>query len=294
MGRAGSNARQRDFVKIYNSLCSRHNRHQVWQDFVYMIAAAISNAVDKRYAQEREEQYMSIVRKYEAADRNMFPQLFALVVAGMDEMPDQDFLGELYMQLELGNSQAGQFFTPYDLCKAMAMISIDFDLIENELRQNGYVSVNDCACGAGATLIAAAMVMQEKGINYQREAIFVAQDIDYVTGLMCYIQLSLLGCAGYVRIGDTLTDPMTGSILIGDGKSSTWYTPMYFHDVWRVRRTMKSALSCVTAVLPGDPASGAEIPMTRKGKPVEEPLQQATEPAIIAQDKGQMMFDFDL
>ena len=28
--------------------------------------------------------------------------------------------------------------------------------------------------------------------------LFVAQDIDLTVGLMCYIQLSFLGCAGYV------------------------------------------------------------------------------------------------
>ena len=115
-----------------------------------------------------------------------------------------------------------------------------------------------------------------------------------MTGLMCYIQLSLLGCAGYVHIGNTLTDPMTGSILFGDGKSSTWYTPMYFSDAWRIRRALKSALSCVSAAPPADSPPKAGIPMVETPKPVEEPLQQATEPAIVAQDKGQMMFDFDL
>ena len=34
------------------------------------------------------------------------------VVIGMDFNQDQDFLGELYMALELGNDHAGQFSRP--------------------------------------------------------------------------------------------------------------------------------------------------------------------------------------
>ena len=57
--------------------------------------------------------------------------------------------------------------------------------------------------------------------------------------MMCYIQLSLLGCAGYVVIGDSLAHPMTAVDrrgLIPRGEGNVWYTPMYFRDVWHWRR----------------------------------------------------------
>lgn len=41
---------------------------------------------------------------------------------------------------------AGQFFTPYSVCQAMSEISFDPARFEDI----GFVSVNDCACGAGA------------------------------------------------------------------------------------------------------------------------------------------------
>lgn len=95
----------------------------------------------------------------------------------------------------------------------------------------------DPACGAGATLIAAADIMlNEYNVNFQTRALFVGQDIDYTTGLMCYIQMSLIGMAGYVHIGNTLTEPMTGHALFGDGGENTWYTPMYFSGIWEGRR----------------------------------------------------------
>ena len=55
---------------------------------------------------------------------------FAIVVEALERNPDQDFLGRLYMSLELGNHWKGQFFTPYDVCRCMAEITIQ-DNIQN-------------------------------------------------------------------------------------------------------------------------------------------------------------------
>ena len=64
--------------------------------------------------------------------------------------------------------------------------------------------MNDPAAGGGATLIAAANVLREWGINYQRKALFIAQELSEMTALSCYIQMSLLGMPGVVLIGDTM------------------------------------------------------------------------------------------
>ena len=95
-------------------------------------------------------------------------------------------------------------------------------------------------------------------MDYQRNVLFVAQDIDFVTGCMCYIQLSLLGCAGYVVVGDTIVNPSTAlderGLIPVDGEN-VWYTPMYFEDTWHlrrqwflagdfIRRTAAQAVSC--------------------------------------------------
>ncbi len=160
MGRIGSNRAQKEFAKLYDSICGKYSRYEVWQDFVWMAATAMANTVDQLHAPAREKRYMTIIKKYSKETQSVFPQLFALVVTGMEEEPDQDFLGELYMELGLGNSQAGQFFTPYDVCKMMAQCTIRPDELQAELEKKHYVSVNDPACGAGATLVAAAMVLK--------------------------------------------------------------------------------------------------------------------------------------
>lgn len=60
----------------------------------------------------------------------------------------------------------------------------------------------------------------------------VGQDIDEIAALMCYIQLSLLGVAACIKVGNSLTDPMTGN----DSMDNYWFTPIYFSDVWVMRR----------------------------------------------------------
>ena len=187
------------------------------------------------------------------------------------------------IQCVLGNNAGGQFFTPYDICRAMAKITMKRECVLEIIDRQGYVSINDPACGAGATLIAAAEALLQWDINFQQTAIFIGQDIDYGTALMCYVQLSLLGCAGYVRVGNTLTDPMTGNALHGcndannapktckagfgsaalesagfgrAGRASegtgatamTWFTPMWFADRWQSLRFLDCVKRCTDGV----------------------------------------------
>ena len=152
---------QKAFLKIFNSLCGRFNRWQVWQDFVMVTAIEISNATDKQNAPERTKTYQTIISKYSDAEQNKFAELLAEVIMGMEQNPDQDFLGELYMLCELGNSHAGQFFTPYDVCRCMAEITFDPKLHPD---MEGFISVSDPACGAGATLLAFLNVCKRRNI----------------------------------------------------------------------------------------------------------------------------------
>lgn len=109
-------------------------------------------------------------------------------------------------------------------------------------RIRGYISVCDPACGAGATLISAANTMKGLRHNFQNHVLFVGQDIDRGVGMMCYIQLSLLGCAGYICIGNTITNPLTGHILFPQEREGQelWYMPMFGSDVWQWRRIFNS------------------------------------------------------
>lgn len=195
--RAVRGENQQQFCKLFDSLCGRYGRWTIWSDFVVMAAISIANTVDCSRAPKREQTYMAIAKKYKPAELNVFAEMLTKVVLGMEVNSDQDFLGELFMALGLGNDHAGQFFTPYNVCRAMSQMSYGPNLAD-AIEKRGWISVNDPACGAGALLVAFANECTRQHINYQTSVLFVAQDIDYTVGLMCYIQLSLLGCPGYV------------------------------------------------------------------------------------------------
>lgn len=187
-----------------------------------------------RHRDKREALYLEIIKKYNKQEQEVFPELAAQTVLALEENPEQDFLGSIFMSLNLGDEHNGQIFTPYHVCELMAEMTMD-DVIK-KVEQDGYISINDPCCGAGATLIAgihaAKKQLEKANQNYQNHLLIVAQDIDETVALMCYIQLALLGVAGYVKVGNSLTEPMTDN----DNKENYWFTPMYFSNVWVLRR----------------------------------------------------------
>ena len=243
MGKAVRRVRgegQKTIVKLWEGLAGRYSGWEIWQDFIIMSAISIANTLGGPHREAREKEYLTRAGKYTPQEIETFSQMLLEVVKNLDETPDQDFLGDLFMALELGSHWHGQFFTPYSVCRAMAAISCGDDF-KAKVEQQGWISANDPACGAGALLIAFANECRRPGrdINYQTSVLFVAQDIDYLAGCMCYIQLSLLGCPGYVVIGDTLTHPSTARDrrgLIPVDSPQVWYTPMYCSDIWHYRR----------------------------------------------------------
>ena len=199
-----------------------------------MFACSLSNPVDKSHYEEREEHYLKIIRKYHKQEQKLFPELAAQTVLALEKNPEQDFLGGIFMELKLGDEHDGQFFTPYHVCDMMAKIAIGD--ISKEIDQKGYITIHDPCCGAGATLIAgvheARRQLEKQNLNYQNHVLVAAQDIDEVVALMCYIQLSLLGVAAYIKVGNTFTEPITD----GDSTENYWFTMMYFSDIWTTRR----------------------------------------------------------
>lgn len=287
MGRAlhGIREDQKKILRLFDSFSGKHSRWQIWSDFIILSAIAISNQVDLDHAEEREKAYMSLISKYEGNEPKIFGQLFAEMVKAMDNDPDQDFLGEMYMACNLGNDHAGQFFTPYNICALMAEMNVDIAL--EKIEEQGYVAVNDPTCGAGALLVAFANACRKRGIDFQNRVLFTAQDIDYVVGCMCYIQLSLMGCAGHVTIGDTLCNPQTyydTKGLVPRNEENIWYTPMFFSDVWHWRRVWTKADLVVAGLMPQTQESKAEVEAAK-----ELSLEVPAPPEIIKDKKLELL-----
>lgn len=277
---------QRNIVKLFESMSGRHSRWQIWQDWIVMSAIAVSNVCDTVHREKREETYRTLSSKYAESEMNVFSQMLAEMVQGMDENTNQDFLGELFMGLELGNDHAGQFFTPYCICAAMAKINAPD--IPEQVEEKGWIAVSDPACGAGALLVAFANECLEKKINYQTSVLFVAQDIDFVVGCMCYLQLSILGCAGYVVIADSLRYPTVshdsrGLLPVDDGNRDIWYTPFFFRTEWQMRR-----FAAGMDVLSGKSGVKQEDHIADVNKKVEEQVKKpALQPEAVKEESIQ-------
>lgn len=237
---------QGEFSKKIKTLAYSRPLFEVWNDFVMLASCAISNAFDRMNFEQRENLYMRIISKYRDNDRYVFTELLTLTVDALEKNPDQDFLGSIFIELGLANKHNGQYFTPYDVAKAKAEITLGD--VEDTLAKSGAVTIHDSCCGSGALLIASINVARKKlscsGINFQNVVFVSAQDIDPTVAAMCYIQLSLHGVAGHVKVGNALVEPVATT----DYFENYWFTPMYFSDVWRTRRTIAAFMDLIGGI----------------------------------------------
>lgn len=275
------NERQKEFGKTFDSLCGAYSRWEVWNNFISMSAISISNCIDGVHREEREKIFAEIEKRYTPNHMEKFAQLLAITVQALDENPNQDFLGELYMNLNLGNKNSGQFFTPYHICELMSEITSPPETLKAEIEERGWVSVNDPCVGGGAMFIGYANACIKYGVNYQQSVLFVGQDIDPTVAKMAYIQLSLLGCAGYIVIGNSLTEPCVspnGSPLFAPMEREVYITPMYCSEIWEWRR-QAVLLKQIFAALDRPPKE--EI-VENEPAPATEPEPEVFEPVQLS------------
>lgn len=220
---------QADLTKILRSVGNRYGAWQVFRDFVAMGAIALSNAVDPRFRVAREAEYMSIVGRYSKEDACELARGFANVVMGL-EAGMSDFLGSLYMGLDLGSAWSGQFFTPYTVSRLMADMTMQS--AAETIKAKGFISVNDPAIGGGAMVIAAAHALLDQDINYQQQMHVTGKDIDECAIHMAYIQLSLLHIPAVLYHGNSLSMEVW----------SSWRTPAHVLGFWdsKLRRAAES------------------------------------------------------
>lgn len=193
--------RKKEIIKMLNAMSGSRSPYDVFCDWVKLMALSIQNSCqllqDKTW-QMREDEYLKTITPY-GKDGRKFVELFGMLVETM-EANMSDTLGEIYMESGCGNKNTGQFFTPFPLSEASARLSLSGVDVSHT------VTLNEPSCGGGGMIIAAAKVLKEKGINYQRCMKVVAQDLDWKAVYMCYVQLSLLGIDAEVVQGDTLRD----------------------------------------------------------------------------------------
>lgn len=175
---------------------------EAWQSFVYVIGytLAVTCGNDCIKIKKTFEMAFEVVKEA----REEFCALEDALIQSITDNKFQDAMGGLYMRLGIGNEAGGQFFTPFHLSRLMAKIDLDKDAVWKTILEKGYISVSEPSCGSGGNVIAFCNACHDTGIDYQQYVYFECQEISEMTALMCFIQLSLMGIAAQIIVGDTL------------------------------------------------------------------------------------------
>lgn len=243
-------AHRKDLIKALRANAHRHDLWSVWSDFVGMCAIALSNTVDLRQRDEREAEYLRMVGRYQADEVERFAHALGSLQLCFHTGGHDDVLGSVFMELELGNKWAGQFFTPYHLCQAMAAMTLQD--ARQRIERDGFITVMDPATGGGAMLIAAAEYLAQQDIAVPLRMHATAQDIDAKAARMTYVQLALLGVPDVVITGNTLSLE----------ERERWYTPAHVMFGWSQRLQQR-----------GQPEAEHPQPITTERPAAHAPLQ---------------------
>ena len=213
------------------SLSGKQNISTVFFDWVHMMAYAFSNSADKAQFEEREAAYLALIRKYTKEESNVFAECLGLLTRAF-EYKVQDWLGAIYMDLNINSKNSGQFFTPSNIAELMARMT--FANNEPLLEEKGWIGYYEPCVGAGSMVLAFALAMESGGYNYQKQLRVECEDIDENCLLMAYVQLSLCGINAVCKVKNSLSGEET----------STWYTLFHIiNPAWITRKKQEPAIA---------------------------------------------------
>ncbi len=220
-----------EIVKEVQQASVRVSTSKLLSDVFECGAIAISNKVDFTQYGEREERYKDIMNSYSPKERETLADIFAKIFALLSSMvyddgAFDDYLGSIFMQSDMGNKHAGQFFTPYHISKLCAKMSIG-EGAALKAKSDEILTINDPCCGSGGMMIAALDVLQnDYGVNYAYNCFVECSDIDIRCVHMTYLQLSLAGVPAIIKHQNALTRKVW----------SVWKTPAYLIQYLRFRK----------------------------------------------------------
>ena len=253
-----------DFIKTFNDIARHRHRYEVFRDFVTISAISLHNAIIMNETLEQE--YLDIIAQYSKEEVSSFCKLLA-ILADMLEPEPCDALGSLYMDLDLGNSNTGQFFTPFEISLLMAQITHGDDLKKLD---KPFITLSEPACGAGGMVLAFAKVMMQH--NHVPAFRLWAQciDIDRVAALMCYVQLTLWHIPAEVVVGNALTLETR----------EVFYTPAHYMHGWDMKLNERRAKQLLVSKSPQsqneeEPQALPQPLKTDKMEPIAEEPKQA-------------------
>ncbi|MHA0962807.1 N-6 DNA methylase [Enterobacter cancerogenus] len=227
---------RRQFVTVFGDIARNLRRWELFSDFIALAASELDMA--RIRTPESIERCREICAKYSESDISNLHALFGLMVCAL-EAKFHDFLGAIFMELELGDDRNGQYFTPYNVQSLLAkLLRADVD---ETIRREGFVTVSDPASGAGGMIVAYAEYLLEAGYNPSEQMFGSCIDIDPIAADMAFIQLSLLGIPAEVVTGNTLTMQL----------NRVRYTPVYYINNFEKRLEEQRRIAAMRKFIQG-------------------------------------------
>lgn len=201
----------KQFVKYLTEVSDNHgikqeDRLDAFCDFIIRLFSTDSYKTDgfkPDVATPENEDYINLVSLW-----------CEMVAEEMEKGNAFDLFGQLYEQMFLLKSKAssnGQFFTPDSLCRLMA--DITYPVNEENNTKNGFIRVNDSACGSARTLLAHFMKKTHDNRALSGLYYYEAADIDLPTCKMAACNMMIHGMQGRVVCQDQLLLPTPTAIF---------------------------------------------------------------------------------
>lgn len=220
---------EKTLLQIADITRGRISRPETFSNFLAYCALSLSVCTDPVHAKDRHAGLEHLKSNYKDAEWQGFYQgLVALCGAAThntDRDQFSDFFAWPYTNIGARNKALKQDFTPDDLARLMAAITLSQ---KNVLPEEGFFTMSDHACGSGTLLLAAADHFAGLGFNPAKHLVVQAADMDVRCVHMTYLNLAFHGIPAVVVRGNTLTLE----------EYDRWYTPAYLWGKWVWRAPM--------------------------------------------------------
>ena len=99
---------EKEFLDIFKQLCYSRSSWQVWADVISAIACSISNVIDRsqEHYKKMEEEYAGCIERLGSVEAPT--KILGTIVMALENNPEQDFLGKMYVDLKMFNHWKGQ------------------------------------------------------------------------------------------------------------------------------------------------------------------------------------------
>ena len=195
---------QKEFLKLINDIDRSKHRAEVFNDFCEMAYSALAKVASPsaEHRNRLEDAYMATVARYSKEDACKIAHLLAITTLALEE-GGTDFLGGVAAEMALLEPRLGQFFTPYEVSRMMAEIT--FCDLEKTIKENGYVTIQEPALGAGSMILAAKDKVESLGFDPATTMWVEAAELNRKTYFMGFIQLTLSNIPARVFQANSLT-----------------------------------------------------------------------------------------